>query len=433
MGWRDMIQVNGLLLVFIAAFCFQAAFQIVLNLMNITHLRRHQHDVPRVFQGTVDREKYSKIASYTVDSTGFGIVARLVDQVILLIILLSGFLPWLVAAINRWEIGFIVGGLLFFTILAMISNLADIPFDLYSTFVIEERYGFNTKTIGLWFADWAKGLLISGILGGIIILLLLALVHYLQTHWWIFAWAIISVFELLIMWLYPVLIAPLFNKFEPIANKELEHRIAALMERAGLAVKGVFQMDAGKRSAHTNAYFTGIGRTKRIVLFDTLIASHPEQEILSVLAHEAGHWAKKHVIKQLILLEVLSFVGLFIVSQLLAWRLMYETFGFQEQVRYIGLLLVPVLLSPLGYFLRPLGAALSRRYEREADDMAVSLMGTPEPMKNTLIRLSADNLANLAPHPAYAWFNYSHPPPVERIERLEAMMSDDSRPRPPLS
>ena len=255
----------------------------------------------------------------------------------------------------------------------------------------------------------------------------MGLVSYFEATWWIFAWVIISIFELVIMWLYPVLIAPLFNKFEPITDTALEQRIASLMERAGLAVKGVFQMDAGKRSKHTNAYFTGIGRTKRIVLFDTLLASHPEQEILSVLAHEAGHWKRKHVIKQLILLEALSLAGLFILSEMLDWQLLYRTFGFEEQIRYVGLLLAPVVLSPLGYFLRPLGSALSRKYEKEADDVAVSLMGTPEPMRDTLIRLSADNLANLVPHPIYAWFNYSHPPPVDRIERLEAMREGDPR------
>jgi STE24 endopeptidase len=416
-----MIQLNGLLLAFLFLFTFRSAFQLALDLMNISHLRRHRHTVPQAFQGMVDGERFSKIASYTADSTKFGIVARLFDQAVLLVILLTGLLPWLVEAISGWGVGFIGGGLIFFAILAMFSHMLDIPFDLYDTFVIEESYGFNTRTIGLWLSDWAKGFLISSVLGGIVLFLLLVLVSYFQAAWWIFAWAIISILELIIMWLYPVLIAPLFNKFEPIADKALEQRIASLMGKAGLAVKGVFKMDAGRRSKHTNAYFTGIGRTKRIVLFDTLLASHPEHEILSVLAHEAGHWKRKHVIKQLILLEALSLAGLFILSEMLEWELLYRTFGFEEEIRYVGLLLAPVVLSPLGYFLRPLGSALSRKYEKEADDVAVSLMGTPEPMRDTLVRLSADNLANLVPHPTYAWFNYSHPPPVERIKRLEAM------------
>ena len=418
-GKRNMIQFNALLLVFLGLFLFRSMFQLALNLINVSHLRQHGNDVPRVFQGTVDRKQFSRMAAYTADSTRFGIVARLFDEAILLVILLTDFLPWFVEIINTWHIGFIGSGLIFFGVLAMITNLLDIPFDLYATFVIEDRYGFNTRTISLWFSDWIKGMVVTGILGGIVIFFLLALVHYLKDTWWFFAWIVISVFELLIMWLYPVLIAPLFNKFEPITNKKLENKIGTLIGKAGLAVKGVFQMDAGKRSKHTNAYFTGLGRTKRIVLFDTLLASHPEEEVLSVLAHETGHWVKKHVLKQLILLEMFSLIGLFLVAKLLNWHLIYQTFGFPEQIEYVGLLLVPVVLSPLGYFMRPIGLALSRKYEREADDVAVTLMGTAGPMKNTLIRLSADNLANLLPHPLFSWFNYSHPPPVERIERLD--------------
>jgi STE24 endopeptidase len=416
-----MIQFNGLLIAFLGVFVFKAGFQFVLDLLNISYLRQHRFTVPHSFQSTVDVEKLSTIASYTADSAKFGIVARLFDQAVLLVILLTGVLPWLVGVINGWGVGFIGGGLIFFAILAMFSQVLDIPFDLYDTFVVEDRYGFNTRTMGLWLSDWAKGMLISGILGGMVLLVLLVLVSYFPATWWIFAWVIISILELIILWLYPVLIAPLFNKFEPIADTALEQRITGLMERAGLAVKGVFQMDAGKRSKHTNAYFTGLGKTKRIVLFDTLISSHPEQEILSVLAHEAGHWKRKHVVKQLILLEAFSFAGLFILSVMIDWELLYHTFGFEEPIRYAGLLLAPVVLSPLGYFLRPLGSALSRKYEKEADDVAVSLMGTPEPLRDTLLRLSADNLANLVPHPIYAWFNYSHPPPVDRVERLEAM------------
>lgn len=417
-----MIQWNTLLIAFLLVFVFRFLFQLTLNLINISHLRRHGNHVPRVFQGTVDEKKLSRMSAYTADSTRFGIVAKLFDQAVLLAIVLTGFLPWLVEEITAWHLGFIGGGLLFFAILASIAQLLDIPFDLYSTFVIEDRYGFNTRTMRLWFIDWIKGLVLAGILGGILIFFLLTLVYYFESAWWILAWIVISLFELIIMWLYPVLIAPLFNKFEPIPDKELENSIASLMGRAGLAVKGVFQMDAGKRSKHTNAYFTGLGKTKRIVLFDTLLQSHPHEQVLSVLAHEAGHWRKKHIIKQLILLEVVSLIGLFIIANLLNWQLLYRSFGFQEQITYVGLFLVPVLLSPLGYFLRPLGAYLSRRYERQADDVAVELMGTAKPMKDTLIQLNADNLANLVPHPVFSWFNYSHPPPVERIERLENMM-----------
>jgi STE24 endopeptidase len=239
-------------------------------------------------------------------------------------------------------------------------------------------------------------------------------------NWWVWAWIVVGVFELVLMWLFPVIILPLFNKFDPIENKMLEDRIRTLMQRVGIRAKGIFKMDASKRSKHTNAFFVGMGRTKRIVLFDTLLASHTEEEILAVLAHEAGHWKKKHILRMLILLEILSFVSFYVTAKLLNWPLLYQTFGFQEPIAYVGLFLIGAFFSVLGYFAQPLESAVSRMFEREADDFTLELMKTAEPMRSALKRLAADNLANLNPHPLYAWFYYSHPPLAERIERLKA-------------
>ncbi len=416
-----MVQFNSLLIAFLAVFAFRSMVQLGLNRLNISHLRNRGKEVPRVFQGAVDGKKLARISAYTADSSNFGMVVTVFSQVLLLAILLSGFLPWLSETVGRWQPGFIVRGLAFFAVLGLISNLLHIPFGLYSTFVVEDRYGFNTRSLRLWFTDWIKGMAISAILSGILLLLLLALLSYLKSTWWLWAWVVIGMFELIMLWLYPVLIAPLFNKFEPISHEALKDRIVSLVGKAGLRVKGVFQMDAGKRSKHTNAYFTGIGRTKRIVLFDTLLTSHPEEEIISVLAHEVGHWKKKHVLKQLVVLEILSLFGLYLVARLLNWPFMYQTFGFGEPVAYVGLFLVGTLMSPLGYFIHPLGSAISRKFEREADAVAVTLMGTAKPIRDALRRLATENLANLVPHPFYAWFYYSHPPPVERISRLEDM------------
>jgi STE24 endopeptidase len=414
-----MVQFNFLLIAFLAVFALRFVFQLILNRLNISHLRKRGNEVPPVFQGSVDGEKLARISAYTADSSNFGIVVTVFDQAFLLAILLSGFLPWLAQTVSRWQPGFIVRGLAFFAILGSISNLLHIPFGLYSTFVIEDRYGFNTRTLRLWFVDYIKGMALSAILSGILLSLLLALLSSFKNTWWLWAWVMIGIFELIMLWLYPVLIAPLFNKFEPISDETLKDRIVSLMVKAGLRVSGVFQMDAGKRSKHTNAYFTGIGRTKRIVLFDTLLASHPEEEIMSVLAHEAGHWKKKHVLKQLIVLEMFSLIGLYLVARVLNWPFMYQTFGFGESIAYVGLFLVGTLMSPLSYFIRPLGSAISRKFEREADTVAVSLMGTAKPIRDALIRLATENLANLVPHPLYAWFYYSHPPPAERISRLQ--------------
>jgi len=413
-----MIQFNFLLFIFLAIFLLRSGAQLYLNRLNLTYLRQHGTVVPEIFEDIIDGEKLGKISAYTVDSDRFHMIATLTNQGLYLAILLSGFLPWLVEIIQSWEWGLVVEGLVFFAILSLFTNLFRIPFSFYEIFVIEDRYGFNTMSVKTWISDLLKNIIILTILGGLILWLLLSLIVHGGKTWWVWGWILVGGFELLMLWLYPLMIAPLFNKFEPIENIGLEQRIKTLMEKVGLRVKGVFKMDAGKRSKHTNAYFTGIGKTKRIVLFDTLLASHPEEEILAVLAHEVGHWKERHVLKQIIILEILSLVIFYGVARLLNWPLLYQTFGFRESMAYTGLFLAGVLLGPLGYFAQPLESAISRKFEREADDFSLELVKATEPMRSALRRLAADNLANLSPHPLYAWFYYSHPPLVERIERL---------------
>ncbi|MDI6753409.1 MAG: M48 family metallopeptidase [Thermodesulfobacteriota bacterium] len=413
-----MVQLNFLLLIFLIFFFLRSGIQIFLNRLNTSYLRKHGNAVPEIFKDTVDREKLKNISAYSIDSANFGIWASLFNQGFFLIILLSGFLPWLVQKIFSYEWGLLVSGLVFFGSLALLTNLLRLPFSLYDTFVIEERSGFNTKTLKLWITDLMKSLVLSAILGGLLLFLFLALLTHGGKSWWLWAWVSVGIFELLMMWLYPVVIAPLFNKFDPIEDKELEQRINLLMEKAGLHSRGVFRMDASRRSKHTNAYFAGIGKNKRIVLYDTLLTSHTGEEILSVLAHEIGHWKKKHVLKQLVLAEALSLAGFYVLAKLLSWPLIYQTFGFPEPIPYVGILLIGALFSPLGYFAQPLGSAILRKFEREADDFSRELRQTAKPMVNALKRLAVDNLANLTPHPIYAWFYYSHPPLVDRIQRL---------------
>ncbi len=413
-----MVQLNFLLLTFLAVFLLRSGTQVYLSRLNISYLRQHGPAVPEIFRDTIDPEKLRKISAYTVESENFSIVATVANQALFLGILLSGFLPWLVKTISLRAYGPIWCGLIFFAVLSIFTNLFRIPFNLYETFVIEERYGFNLMNLKLWVSDLLKNLLLVTILGGLLLSLLLSLVVYGGDAWWVWAWMLVGGFELVMMWLFPVLILPLFNKFDPIENKGLEERIRTLLAKVGLRAKGVFKMDASKRSRHTNAFFIGLGRTKRIVLFDTLLASHTEGEILSVLAHEAGHWKKKHILRMLIPLEILSLVSFYVVARFLNWPLLYRTFGFQELNVYVGLFLIGAFISLLGFFAQPLESAMSRKFEREADDFALVLMEAAEPMRSALKRLAADNLSNLSPHPLYAWFYYSHPPLVERIARL---------------
>lgn len=416
-----MVQINFFLIAFLIVFGIRSVFQVALNRLNIGHLSGQGSEVPSVFEGVVDQEKLARISAYTADSARFGLITTLFGQSLILVVLLSGLLPWLAEGLGSWVSNPIGRGIMFFALLSVIFNLPQIPFSLYGTFVIEKRHGFNAKTLRIWFLDLVKETVLSATLGGIVLCLLLILINSLGHTWWIWAWIGLSIFEGLILWLYPVVIAPWFNKFEPVADRPLERRIRALMEQAGLNVKGVFQMDAGKRTRHTNAYFTGLGRTKRIVLFDSLLNAHTANEILAILSHEAGHWRKGHIVKQLALVEIGSLFGLFMVARLLDWPLLYQTFGFHGPVAFAGLFLIGTLMGLTGYFFRPLASAISRRFEREADDAAFELMGAAVPLIQALRKLAVDNLANLNPHPLYAWFNYSHPPVVERIERLEKM------------
>ena len=414
-----MVQFNLLLSVYLAFFILRSLTQVILNRLNVSFLRQQGGKVPDVFQDVIDQEKRKKISAYTIDSANLGIFSTLASQVFFLLLLLSGFLPWLVQAIQFQGWGEIVQALIFFALLSVITNLFQIPFDLYDTFVIENRYGFNTKTLKLWVMDLLKSLALWAILGGLLLWLFLSLAIHGGNLWWLWAWVLVGAFELLMIWLYPVILAPLFNKFIPVENQELTQRIEALMQKAGLRSKGVFQMDASKRSRHTNAYFTGLGKSKRIVLFDTLVASHTPEEIEAVLAHEIGHWKKRHALKQLVLVETLSLVGFYLLSLLLPWPFVYQTFGLPGPVLYAGLLLIGALFSPLGFFAHPLEAGLSRRMERQADDYALESIPSAKPLANAFKRLAADNLSNLTPHPVYAWFYYSHPPLAERILRLQ--------------
>jgi STE24 endopeptidase len=422
-----MIQLNSLLVVYLVLFLLRSAWQVSLEILNIAHLRGRGSSVPEEFREVIQAEKLQEICTYTIDSSRFARVSILFDQGFFLAILLSGILPGLVRIFQEWGWGLIPSGLGFFAFLAILSQFVDIPFSLYENFVIEARYGFNTKTLWIWMTDFLKGVFLSALLGGLLVGALLFLVIHGGPGWWIWAWLLVGTVELLILWLYPLLIAPLFNKFEPVENPELVHRIAGLMEKAGLRSKGVFRMNASRRSKHTNAYFTGFGRSKRIVLFDTLLASHTTDEILAILAHEVGHWKRKHVIQQLIFFELFSLFGFYIVSACLQWPLLYRTFGFPENLPYVGLFLAAALFSPVGFFLKPLGAFFSRRFEREADDFALESMPSAAPMIEALKRLAIDNLANLSPHPFYAWVYYSHPPLVERVRRIRRGKKEKSQ------
>jgi STE24 endopeptidase len=414
-----VVQWNSLLIAFLAVFILSAVVRSILRWLNIRHLARFGGTVPRVFSGEIDDKTLVAMRDYTLALSRIGTLELIVDDLVLLIFLLSGFLPWL-AGLGMMSGPYpVLSGILFFFICSIMLGVIEIPFDLYRTFVIEKKFNFSTMTFSLWLKDLIKSVLLSGIIMGILLSAILALIYSLPRFWWIPAWAVFVLFQLLMTYLYPVLIAPLFNKFDPIEDQDLIMRINVLMQRTGFRFGGLFKMDASMRSRHTNAYFTGIGKTKRIVLFDTLLNTHTHEEIASVLAHELGHMKKGHVRKQIIASIVLSLAGFYLTSLFINWPLMYQTMGFTQVIPFAGLVLLSLIATPFSFFLIPIGSIISRRFERQADLFAYDLTGTARPMIQALKRLAKDNLSNLHPHPLYAWFYYSHPPLVERVETLE--------------
>lgn len=418
-----MIKINILFYIFITLFLARSFLQTFLHIINLTHLRRNENKVPDEFHDIIDDEKFQKISNYTIENEKCQMISTLIQQAILLFILLSGILPWWVGTIKKIWFSDIIRGLIFFGSLGFIATLIRIPFDLYENFSIETRYGFNLMSLRVWLIDLLKTLFISSLLGCLILLIIFFLILYGGQFWWLFGWILTGVLELLILWLFPVVIAPFFNKFEPIEDKLIKDQIKELLQKVGFRVGGVFKMDEAKRSKHTNAYFTGLGKTKRIVLYDTLLASHPLNEILAILAHEIGHWKKRHILKQIIFLEIISFLVFWGANKFLNWNLPYTSFGFKEPIFYVGLFLYGIFISLIGFFLHPLEAAIMRKFEREADDFSLRLIGSSEPICNGLKRLANDNLENIVPHPLFVWYYYSHPPLKERILRIKEVNS----------
>jgi len=414
-----MIQWNVLLITFLAIFIVSMLVRLGLRFLNRQHLTRYGHVVPDVFKGEIEPDTLKRIRDYTVAVSNLGSIEILVDDLADLVIILSGFLPYLAGTHLLSGLHPVLAGIVFMFACSFLLGVIEVPFDLYGTFVIERRFGFSTITFKLWLKDQIKTLLLSGLIMGVILAVFLELLYSLPRLWWLPAWVCFVLFQLLLTWLYPKVIAPLFNKFEPIDDETLKKSIGELLEHAGFHLTGLFKMDASTRSRHTNAYFTGIGKFKRIVLFDTLINTHTPEEITAVLAHELGHLKKGHVRKQLAASVVLSLVVLYVVAKLLAWTALYMTFGFQTIIPFAGLFLISIMGKPFTFFFIPIGSMISRRYERQADAYARELTGSTVPLARALKRLAKDNLANLHPHPLYAWFYYSHPPLAQRIEALE--------------
>jgi len=382
-------------------------------------MKKHGLSIPPEFKGEIDEDLLKKTQEYVAEKTRFRFISSLFGNIVMLLFIFGGFLNLYNSWIASLDWNFIVAGILFFLLLSYASTLLSIPFDLYTTFKIENKYGFNTSTPRLWVTDFIKSIIISTIIISIIVSAGLWFVKTSPQFWWIWVWGFFLVFSLFMMYIAPYVIEPLFNKFTPIESEGLEDRIKALMQRIKIRVSRVFKMDASKRSRHTNAYFSGIGRVKRIVLYDTLLNMMNHDEILAVLAHEAGHWKKKHILKQIILMEIVSFIGLYVAFQVMQTDFLIKLFQIGQETFFAKIVLIAFIGSIVLFPLAPLSNLISRRFEREADKFACHLTENSEHMARALIKLSKDNLSNLHPHPLYAVFHYSHPPVVQRVREMK--------------
>ena len=411
-------------LVFAAALVMGLLVRFYLATRQIRHVAQNRNAVPAAFADTISLASHQKAADYTITKSRFGLIQMAYGAALLLGWTLLGGIDALNQAINQMGLtnyGTLVPQLALLAAFAIISGMLDLPFTLYSTFKIEERFGFNKMTFKLWLADMVKGMVIGALIGLPIVALILWLMSSAGSLWWLWAWSAWMVFNLLILVLYPTVVAPLFNKFKPLDDETLKARVTALMQRCGFAAKGLFVMDGSKRSAHANAYFTGFGAAKRVVFYDTLLKALSPAEVDAVLAHELGHFKHKHIIKRIIGMFAMSLVGFALLGWLSAQVWFYTGLGITPNLNggndALALLLFMLVVPLFSFFISPIFAQFSRKHEFEADAYAVAQTDGKD-LQSALLKLYQDNASTLTPDPVFVKFYYSHPPASERLARM---------------
>ncbi len=390
-----------------------------LGRLNRRHVLSHADAVPEAFKGSIDDATYAKSVQYTLAKNRLAQVEDAYRAVILLAVLVSGVLPWAFSSSTGWlgQSVWVMAGFLF--VIGMGLSLLNLPLDWYEQFRLEERFGFNTTTQKLWWLDRSKQWLLELALGFPLLVLVLKLVDWTGPWWWLWAWACLLAFELLMVVLAPILIMPLFNKFTPLPEGSLRERLLALAHRTGFRARDLQVMDGSKRSRHSNAFFTGVGRFRKIVLFDTLVQQLAEPELEAVLAHEIGHYKKGHVPKMLAGSAAIMFGGFFMLAWLARQDWFYRAFGFEPGHLVPALLLFGLLSGMVTFWFSPLAHYWSRRYEYQADAFAARTMGEPHSLIGALRKLTEKNLSNLTPHRLFSRFYYSHPTLLEREQALK--------------
>ncbi|MFS2050631.1 M48 family metallopeptidase [Variovorax sp. Varisp41] len=391
----------------------------------VRHVARHRGEVPEAFAQTISLSAHQKAADYTVAKARFGLIEMAWGTALLLGWTLLGGLDLLNKLLLAWLGGGMVQQLVLLAAFAAIGGLLELPFTLWQTFRLEERFGFNKMTWGLWLRDTVVSTLIGAAIGLPIAALILWIMGATGTLWWLWAWAAWMGFNLLLMLVYPMFIAPIFNKFQPLDDPTLKARVTALMSRCGFRAKGLFVMDGSRRSAHANAYFTGFGASKRVVFYDTLLRQLNAGEVEAVLAHELGHFKHRHIVKRLVAMFALSLAGFALLGWVSTQAWFYTGLGVQPNMSTaapnsaLALLLFMLAVPVFGFFVAPLSARLSRRHEFEADAYAIAQTSGAD-LSAALLKLYQDNASTLTPDPVFVKFYYSHPPASERLARMLA-------------
>ena len=413
---------NAFSLIIVVAMAVDYLLDLAANLLN---LRALALDIPRALDGIYKREDYRRSQEYTRAATGFGFVSSTFSLVVVLAFWFSGGFKFLDGVVRNWGLPLIPTGMIYVAILLGAYGLLTLPFGIYHTFVVEQRFGFNRTTPRLFVADRLKGLGLALILGAPLLAGVLFLFEYGGAFAWLYAWAAVTAFLLIVQYVAPMWILPLFNKFTPMPDGELKTAILEYARANNFPVSKLFVVDSSRRSTRANAYFTGIGRSKRIALFDTLVQQHTTRELVGVLAHEIGHYKKKHVIQGTVISIVHTGFLFFLLSVFLTSPGLYAAFGVQASV-YTGLLFFSLLYTPVEMLLSIVMNMVSRHNEKQADRFAALTTSDPSTLANALKRLSANNLTNLTPHPFYVFLNYSHPP---LLERVQSILASPSKPR----
>jgi STE24 endopeptidase len=406
---------NIFIIIIITAILVDFILGIVSNRLNLKALSTK---LPKEFEDVYDEETYAKSQQYTRVNTKFGFITGSFDLILLLVFWYAGGFNWLDQWARAFDFGVIGTGLIFIGALVLAKMIISMPFSIYSTFVIEERFGFNKTDAKTFIMDRVKGLGLSVLIGAPLLAGIIAFFEYGGAWAWVYAWLAVTAFSLVMQYIAPTWIMPLFNKFEPLEDGELRQAIEAYAVKVDFPLQGIYVMDGSKRSSKSNAFFTGFGKNKRIALFDTLIEKHTTEELVAVLAHEIGHYKKKHILKNMTIGILHTGIMFALLSIFLQVPALFDAFFMEQMSVYAGLLFFGLLYSPIETILSIGMQILSRQHEYEADEFAAKTIGEKEEMVNVLKKLSKDNLSNLTPHPFYVFLNYSHPPALKRIHAI---------------